>query len=580
MRWLLPFTLSCGLFAQAAPTYRLPSHGFLPFSGDDPEAIFTTRDLIIGNSSILNGRDNRGSTLRFVGTRANPPVFSTPYPTPVSLYSGNPDQWRHRQSTYARVQLGEWYPGISAEWNMENDAAVLRLDVSPGVDPRILRIYSDDGTYGSCRLFGVEITCTAYQADAAGHRTTIPINFEFVRDQPSVISFGGIHAPNAPITLEFRFRRGNEVSDAKFAADGSLFLLHEQGFVKFDPQGTPLFETRFRGLLGIRLVLSDSQSIIVIGGLNRFDRGSPNWPALPEPRQRFVAQFDPRGQIVSGLYGSGLIFAAFAANGDMVLGKAATGRPDYSVVGRWTPGRAALDTETFLPGDLHNLAANPTGHVTCLLYPRSRSVGSASTTPGALEQTYRGQHQLYAVNLTPDLSRQVWATFLPMLPNAEGMNGLRVSGMELDANGELLVAATATYPYTFGGSWEGTANVLHRLAADGSRYVYSESLPGSDFRLILHRDDSVWVHGRAPKNNLPTSPQAPLRGGCYGLLGSYVASRSRTGTFLQGSYLRDGNAITVSPSGQYLYQWRRSDPAVGQFAPTALDSAGGTPAYR
>ena len=495
---------------QTDPTVKFFAHG-------DGSGLFLTPDEIVltfpASKSVLR--------MRFAGANRNPRMEGvSQLPGKINYLIGNePSHWKQSVTSYSKVRYRDVYPGIDAVYYGRLRQLEYDLVVSPGADPRAIRL-SFPGVESMKLDPNGDLVLSLPGGDVRQHK---PVSYQWI---------GG---RRQPVETRFVLRGNREASFelARFDHSRPVIIDPVYGY------STLLGGT---GNEAANAVAVDSSGNAYIGGSTT----STDFPGTTGALQTaktgtttgFVAKLNAAGSaLVYYTYLGGSKFSvvtslAIDAGGNAYL----TGRTssvDFPVtpgaaqftsrggpsgldafIAKLNPAGSALVYSTYLGGSGDEFAngivadaagnAYVTGSTTSADFPK---------TDGALQPTSAGEADAFVSKVNPTGTALVYSTYLG------GKLDDGALGIAVDDAGSVVVTGytdSTDYPTTsganqraFGGQGDG---FVTRLNAAGTTLVYSTLVGGNradegDW-VVLDRSGNAYITGTTASRNFVTTPAA------------------------------------------------------------------------
>ena len=478
--------------------------------------------------------------MKFVGANAHPRISGeAKQPGTVNYFAGKPTEWRTKIPVYARVRYRSLYPGIDLVFYGNNCELEYDLVVSPGADPRRIKL----------RISGAE----NLRIDGDGNLVLKTAAGDVIQKKPriyqrkgtSLVAVVGDYVINNKD--EVGFRLGSYDRREAVVIDPVLRYATFLGGNSFD-QG--------------RAIAVDSSNRAVVAGTTV----SSNFPAttnrgfLPEV---FITKFDFTG---SRLIYSSLLIGSILDLGELGLALDSAGNAYITGVVEsrafaTTPGAfqtelhgdfdtfvtklnangTALVYSTFLAGNGrdggHSIAVDSSGNAYITGDTSSRDF---PTTPGAFQRNCKlfdvTCENAFVTKLNANGSGLLYSTFL-----GGSSNGFQPGeGIAVDKTGNAFVTGfteAADFPTTAGSAqpvFPGvSATFVSELSPSGSHLIYSTFLNAG----VLSGEQAIGLDSA---------------GNAFVASGSVVTKLNAGGRRLYSRNLTGGTArsIAVTPAGQ------------------------------
>jgi beta-propeller repeat-containing protein/Big-like domain-containing protein len=438
--------------------------------------------------------------MKFLEANTNPRIDGEDLqPGTVNYFPGERTQWRTRIPTYARVRYHQLYPGVDLVFYGNNNQLEYDLVVSPGADPRQIKLAVEGAD--SIRL------------DAEGNLVLKTPLGELLQQKPKIYQRDG--ARLAKVEGDFVMTGVNEIGFRLGRYDrGSALVIDPALRYSTFLGGNNIDQAKGIGV--------DSSNRAVVGGITC----SLNFPRTVGPKtfegcSVFITKFD--------FTGSHLVFSTF-------IGESAFDVFDV--------GAMALDSQ----GNSY-----ATGEVEFFGFP---------TTPGSFEPDPPGPFTGFVVKLSADGAHLIYSTFLGghdgLVDEGRGITADSDGNAYITGS-----ATSSDFPTTSGVFQPNCKKVdvscgnafITKLSSDGSHLIFSTFLGGTSTSgegIALDKSRNVFVTGSTDTSDFPTtagSAQPVFPGGSV----SFVTKLSSSGSHLiYSTFLRRddrGRAIAVDASG-------------------------------
>jgi hypothetical protein len=466
--------------------------------------------------------------MKFVGANANPRIAGEARQQgTVNYFIGRPEQWRTKIPVYSRVRYSSLYPGIDLIFYGNNRELEYDLVVSPGADPRQIKL----GISGAENL----------RLDADGNLILKTAAGDVVQQKPRIyqrrgnnlVAIAGEYVINTK--EEISFRLGSYDRRAAVVIDPVLrYASYLTGGGDEDDGGTGI-------------AVDSSNRVVVAGWTCSGSFPGENGPANPGCVSAFVTKLD--------FTGSTMVFTAFV------------------------PGSVFFDNVPLALDAANNIyiAGSTNGN--------TFGEDTFKPTAGAFQGTFGGKTDAWVAKLNSTGTRLIYATFLG------GSGDERTGGIAVDSGGNAYVTGTTTsknFPVTAGVfqsecklKSDGTcaSAFVTKLNADGSHALFSSYLGGhgtqSGQGISLNSSGNAFVVGGTDAKDFPTtagSAQPVPAGGEDAFVAQVSSSGSHLNfsTFLGGAGADVGNAIALDSSGNAFITGRtqsKNFPIKNAFQP-------------
>ena len=465
--------------------------------------------------------------MRLVGANPKPPISGREaLPGKVNYFIGNdPAKWRANVPTYHKVEYKDVYPGVNLVYYGNQRQLEYDFVVSPGADPRAIRLAFE----------GVD----KLELDAQGNLILRTPSGEVVQRAPIVyqVMNGGRREISGRYQLKGKDRVGFQVA----AYDRTKPLVIDPVLVYSTYLGGSGGAVDDEGF-GIAVDTSGNAYVTGRTGSTDFPTTTGALDAtLGGDADAFVTKLDPTG--------SALLYSTFLGG---------SGEEALPLIAVDAAGNAYV-----------------TGFTVSADFP---------TTPGAFDTTFSGvDNDAFVTKLNPTGSGLVYSTFLG------GGSTDVVRGIAVDTAGNAYVTGNTdstdfpTTPGAFSTALNGGGDAfVTALNAAGSALVYSTFLGGSGTDdgqgIAVDAAGNAYVMGVTSSADFPTTPgafSAALNGGVFD---AFVTKLNPTGSalvyssFLGGSDFESGAAIAVDAAGN-AYVTGNTDSlnyptTAGAFQPT------------
>jgi len=530
------------------------------------EARFLARtagtDLWLSGQSLLfdhhvvDGSRRRGHIvrLRFAGSRTKGEFVGEAPAATRTAWLVDGGGWRPR--SYHRAILRDLYPGVDLRLLLEDGRPRYDFLVSPGIDPKTIRI-AVDGAEGLKVLPGGELSITTSVGEVLQGRLrawqTIgrdrrPIPCSFQVNQDGTVGFRlGKHDRRHPLVIDplvyssYLGGAGNDRADGVAAdAQGNVWVVGST------------FSVNFPTIVGGYNTLFSSPRMVYVTKINSTRGGLPVYST-------FIGQGTAGGIAVDA--GGNAYVAAVSDN---------TAYPT-------TPGAYAA-TPTGNDVYVSKISADGTslvysarigsGVVTGIALDGTRPIlvgytpGPYPSTPGAFDTTITpGGPDVFVTKVSVNGSSLSYSTFL-------GGGGFdRARGVAVNGIGEVFVTGSTssrnfpTTPGAFRPTGDTTAEdgFVARMGRNGDSLIYSTYLGGTGIDLLngiaINDSNEAYVTGQSMTGNFPTTPNA-YRSMPYDSNDAVVVHLARGGdslvysTFIGGTGVDIGSGIAVDDKGQ------------------------------
>jgi Beta-propeller repeat len=505
--------------------------------------------------------------MKFVGANAHPRIGGeAKQPGTVNYFSGEPNGWRTKIPTYARVRYRSLYPGIDLVFYGNNRELEYDLVVASGADPGQIKL----AIAGARNI----------RIDGEGNLVLETPAGDVIQQKPKIYQRSGTTLK--PVSGDYVLTAKNEVGFRLGSYD-------RRAAVVIDPV---LRYSTFLGGIGIDEgsgIAVDSHNRAIVAG----QTCSPNFPATGNntpPVQGACAAFVTKLDFT----GSHLVFSTFIAGSNSNPGLALDSADNIYLTGTassnafpTTPG--AFKT-TFGGGDAFVTKLNANG--TALVYSTllggsgfetgfaiavdgsgnayvTGNTGSKDfpTTPGAFQNecnlTSDGRcDTAYVTKLNATGSHLLYSTFL-------GGHGSQI-GLAIAVNraGNAFVTGgtgASDFPTTAGSAqpvFGGDADVfVVEFSSSGSHLIYSTYLGGNESEngrgIALDQFGNAFVTGLTSSTNFPVKNAFQPQCIPFCSVDGFVTKLNPSGRLVYSTYLGGadsalaiGSGIAVTPDGQ------------------------------
>ena len=549
----------------------------------------------------------------------------------VNYFIGNdPEKWRTKIPTYAKVQYQDAYPGIALAYYGNQGKLEYDFIVAPGADPNQIKLAFEGASDIKVADSGDLLLTTAlgdvrlqkpvvYQLNDDGHKKLV----------------AGSYVVHSESHSETRPRITNPVIGIQVAAyDLAKPLVIDPTLVYSTYLGGGFDD----GIVTGGLAGSDQMAVAVDNLGNAYVTGATHSTDFPTTAGAFDTTFDSNADIVSAFVtklnpaGSALIYSTFLGSKGEGYGIAVDAAGDAYVTGNagdtFPTTAGAFDTtfngggqdafvtklnstgsalvySTFLGGSTfigfnhmeggYGIAVDTTGHA----YVTGITISDDfPTTLGAFDTTKNANApetnhwDAFVTKLNPDGSALVYSTFLG------GNNDQSGRGIAVDSLGNAYVTGPTfssdfpTTPGAFDTTLDGGGDAfVTKLNPDGSALVYSTFLGGNSgmgfldeigHGIAIDSAGNAYVIGITRSSDFPTTPGAfatspPPSGPLY----AFVTKLNPTGsalvysTFLGGSGTAGSGIALDASNNAYVTGYATTDfPTTPGAFDTTFNSLG------
>lgn len=573
--------------------------------GGPHRAYVTQRELRLFGAGSVDGE-----AIGFAAGGSTPAWESLEtFPGRVHRFTGPQATWRRDIPAHRRVRIAQIQLGVDLILGEKDGQMSLAFVVAPGADPAALVLENSAGDIRADldgRDWRMLRALTAYQR-AGEHQQPIEVAFRSAGGNQVGFSLGAYDSgrelyieATVPNPIERRFPA--KLNPVAATSNGVTYLAGEilsqtpkliflgtiQNYhsdialAAFDSDGVPQFFTVLSGGLDdsiVRLLASESGALAAFGHTqsadfpvsdNAFQDAVAGATGDPQPHL-FLAKLDAAtGELLYSTYyaGPNLSYAVDAAwrDGAMFTALARTG-PDFPTTpGAWMqagPPDAAEPTvmlqfdfdlgrpvfATYVPDAvLNTVAVHSDGSAYAIGSPH-QYLASPSATPGAVQTFLHGPSDAYVLRLAPDGSAPIFATFYGKMGPDGG------SSIVVSETGEAWIYGEHV-DYAILDDGVEPSIFVARLSADGSRIESREFPAEREGLLLLDPSGDVLLYSKAHSPSLPTSPNAPIPGGCGDWTGHAFLRRFAPdgelefATYLPGSAMR---TLDLPPAGRAAF---------------------------
>lgn len=414
----------------------------------------------------------------------------------------------------------------------------------------------DTSHNGSTDLFvarlSPDVTRLVFATYLGGSQNDEAVNGLALGSEDEVLVAGTTQSPDFPVSPG--------AFDTTFAVTDGFVL-------RLSPDGSTLLGSTFLGGssydYGNALATDATGNILVTGSTSSTDFPVTSGAYDPSPRIGYLAKLN--------MELSALLWSTYLDNAGLDLGLDDLSNPIVTgTVSGETTQTYSLDVRvTKLSADGNSLIWSKTlgGHPgrfdaardltldnagNIVVFGQTAS-GNFPVTPGAFDQGYNGETDVFVTKMAPDGVSLIWSTYLG------GTKGDYEGSMVLDPAGNIVLTGetfSPEFPVT-PGAFDTTCDAcysgdafLTKLSADGAQLLWSTFLGGSKqeggIALALDHQQNVIVGGRTYSSDFPVTP------GCYDPVFSgyfndaFVTKLSADGgTLLWSTYLGGGHHDAV-----------------------------------
>jgi hypothetical protein len=510
--------------------------------------------------------------MKFVGANSSPTIEGEARQSgTVNYFSGKPDQWRTNIATYARVRYHSLYPGIDLVFYGNNRELEYDLVVSPGADPRQIKL----------AVAGAE----EIRIDAEGNLVLKTAAGDVIQRKPKIYQ-----------------RKGTTLTAV--AGDYVITGKNEVGFRlgNYDPHAAVVIDPVLRYSTFLGGSSSDEGTGIAVDSSNRAvvagTTCSPDFPipANTQPNQAcsvFVTKFDFTGShlFFSTFIGQDVFSPAVAlddANNIYITGgtfsdrfpttpgafQTTFGGDADAFVSKLNRTGTALLYSTFLGGsgrdEGHGIAVDREDNAYVTGVTGSQAF---PTTPGVFQRECKladngNCSSAFITKLNANGSRALYSTFLGGHGFLQNGNGIAV-----DHDGHAFVIGftdARDFPTTAGSAQPvapgkpnpfATHAFISEVSSSGSQLVYSTYLGGSSGEMgqaiALDSGGNAFVTGNTSSQDFPVKnafqTHCPVPFGACNA--AFVAKLNTNGRLVYSTYLSGtggelSGGIAATPGGE------------------------------
>ena len=505
--------------------------------------------------------------MKFVGANATPTIDGeAKQPGTVNYFSGEPNGWRTKIPTYARVRYRSLYPGIDLVFYGNNRELEYDLVVASGADPGQIKL----AIAGARNI----------RIDGEGNLVLETPAGDVIQQKPKIYQRSGTTLK--PVSGDYVLTAKNEVGFR-------LGSYNRRAAVVIDPvlrYSTFLSGSSFDNGSSIAV---DSQNRAVVAGETCSQDFPVTGSSTPTGCAAFIVKLD--------FTGSRLIFAAFLpdnfhfpqlaldpAGNAYVLGSTRSaqfpttpgafqrtfgGVVDDFVV-KLNANGTALVYSTFLGGSGEEgpggIAVDASGNAYVTGGTESTNF---PTTPGSFQHECALRNDgscanAFITKLNANGSKLLYSTFL----GGHGSQG--GSGIAIDREGHAFVTGgtqASDFPTTAGTAQPVFAGVtdafVSEVSSSGSHLIYSTYLGGTDeegaLAIALDAEGNAFITGSTTspdfpvKNPFQTFERHCTSAGTVCVMNVFVSKLNPNGRLVYSTYLDggiQGTGIAVTPGGQ------------------------------